>query len=172
MLKYAAESWFYHSVLQCAADGSREAAFLQQETARNDWLLVYTPDIAWKMPFDGIKEVNSGSVIYYASLLGLPVVVTDLLRSGADVNAQGGVYGSALQVASAGGRTEIAQLLLDNNVDVNAQGRHYGSALQAGSAGGHTEIVQLLVDKKADVNAQGGRYGSASRLRQLEATRR
>ena len=37
-----------------------------------------------------------------------------LLEKGADVNAQGGHYGNALEVASRGGHTEIVQLLLTN----------------------------------------------------------
>jgi ankyrin repeat protein len=43
-----------------------------------------------------------------------------LVDKGADVNAQGGEYGSALQVAVARGHTEMAQLLVDKGADVNA----------------------------------------------------
>ncbi len=52
-----------------------------------------------------------------------------LLERGADVNAQGGVYGNALQAASHGGHGEIVRQLLERGADVNAQGGHYGNAL-------------------------------------------
>jgi ankyrin repeat protein len=42
-----------------------------------------------------------------------------LLDRGADVNAQGGRYGSALQAASSEGHDKIVQLLLDKGADVN-----------------------------------------------------
>ncbi|KAJ7842548.1 ankyrin repeat-containing domain protein [Mycena olivaceomarginata] len=110
-----------------------------------------------------------------------------LLDKGADVNAQGGFYGNALQVAASEGHDKIIQVLLDKGADVNAEGGPYGNALQAAAYGGHDKIVQLLLDKGgdygnalqaaasrghdkivqvlldkgADVNAKGGPYGNA-----------
>ncbi|KAK4117923.1 hypothetical protein N657DRAFT_584570, partial [Parathielavia appendiculata] len=57
-----------------------------------------------------------------------------LLDNGADVNAQGGQYGTALQAAASKGEMEIVRLLLDNGADVNAQGGEYGTALQAAAS--------------------------------------
>ncbi|KAF2729999.1 hypothetical protein EJ04DRAFT_446072 [Polyplosphaeria fusca] len=45
-----------------------------------------------------------------------------LLDKGADVNAQGGRYGNALQAASYGGHEAVVKMLLDAGADVNAQG--------------------------------------------------
>ncbi|KAJ7710106.1 ankyrin repeat-containing domain protein [Mycena olivaceomarginata] len=84
-----------------------------------------------------------------------------LLNKGADVNAQGGGYGNALQAAASRGQDKIVQVLLDKGADVNAQGGFYENALRAAASGGHDKIVQVLLDKGADVNAQGGRYGNA-----------
>jgi ankyrin repeat protein len=67
-----------------------------------------------------------------------------LLVRGADVNAQGGCYGNALQAACAEGHDKIAQMLLVRGADVNAQGRHFGNALQAARRGGYHHIVKLL----------------------------
>ncbi|KAF2679335.1 hypothetical protein K458DRAFT_347022, partial [Lentithecium fluviatile CBS 122367] len=47
--------------------------------------------------------------------------VTLLVEKGADVNAQGGQYGNALQAASAKGHEPIAKLLVEKGADVNAQ---------------------------------------------------
>ncbi|KAJ0138991.1 hypothetical protein HZ326_18041 [Fusarium oxysporum f. sp. albedinis] len=94
------------------------------------------------------------SRLYYACLGGLSWAARDLISEGADVNAEGGVYGNALQAASSTGNLEIVQLLLDEGADVNAQGGEYGNPLQATSLNGKLEVVQLLLDKGADVDAQ------------------
>ncbi|GAB7364764.1 hypothetical protein MBLNU230_g5562t1 [Neophaeotheca triangularis] len=162
LLKYGAESWFYHSALQQSVQVDREVLFLQLEEARRDWLLIYDPDAYPSGSFNVPDRMESGSAVYYASVLGLLAVVSDLLGSGANVNAQGGTYGNALQAASARGYTEVVQLLIDNGADVNARGGSYSNnALEAASVEGYTEVVQLLIDKGADVNAQDGYYGNA-----------
>ncbi len=56
-----------------------------------------------------------------------------LIEKGADVNAEGGEYGNALQAASEEGNENIVQLLIERGADVNAQGGYYGNALQAAS---------------------------------------
>ncbi|KAK4221686.1 hypothetical protein QBC38DRAFT_428696 [Podospora fimiseda] len=45
-----------------------------------------------------------------------------------DSNAQGGIYGNALQAASYKGHKEIVKILLDKRADVNAQRGIYGNA--------------------------------------------
>ncbi|KAH6866064.1 ankyrin repeat-containing domain protein, partial [Thelonectria olida] len=88
-------------------------------------------------------------------------IVQILLDKGADINAQGGHYGNALQAASYTGYEEIVQILVDNGADVNAQGGQNGNALCAASNRGCEKIVQILLDNGADVNAQGGQNGNA-----------
>jgi hypothetical protein len=80
---------------------------------------------------------------------------------GADINAQGGLYGNALQAASYGGDEKVVQMLLDAGGEVNTQGGRFGNALQAASVGGDEKEVQLLLDTWAEVNAQGELYGNA-----------
>ena len=55
-----------------------------------------------------------------------------LLDKDADVNAEGGEYGSALQAALSKDYGDVVQQQLDKGADVNAQGGEYGCALQAG----------------------------------------
>ncbi|KAJ5689686.1 hypothetical protein N7462_004078 [Penicillium macrosclerotiorum] len=88
-------------------------------------------------------------------------VMQILLAKGADVNAQDGEYGTALQAASFRGYTEVMQMLLDRGADVNAQGREFGTALQAASHCSQIEVMQILLDRGANVNAQAGRYATA-----------
>src|SRR3954451_16514314 len=106
-------------------------------------------------------EQSGSSALLWAALHGQEATAQKLVDKGADVNAQGGQYGNALQAASSGGHEQIVQRLLENGADVDAQGGLYGNALQAGSSGGHDQMVQRLLEKGADVNAQGGEYGNA-----------
>ncbi len=78
--------------------------------------------------------------------------VTMLLDKGADVNAQGGHYGNALQASSSGSHDEVVTILLDKGANVKTQGGLYGNALQAASYGGHDKVVRLLLNHHALVN--------------------
>ncbi|KAK1840600.1 Ankyrin repeat domain-containing protein 50-like protein 3 [Colletotrichum chrysophilum] len=105
---------------------------------------------------------NAGRTpLIWGSSEGHDNIVRMLLDKGADVNAQGGRYGNALQAASFKGHDKIVQMLLDKDADVNAQGGDYVNALYIASEEGHDDIVQMLLNKGADVNAHGGEYGNA-----------
>ncbi|KAJ7841907.1 ankyrin repeat-containing domain protein [Mycena olivaceomarginata] len=128
---------------------------------------------------------TGSSALCAASSLGHKAIVQLLLDHGADVNAEGGEYGSAVEVAVEQGQEEIIQLLLQHGADANAellyvamcQGHEgivrlliehgatsvgpHGNALCAASRLGHKAIVQLLLDHGADVNAEGGPFGNA-----------
>jgi ankyrin repeat protein len=108
-----------------------------------------------------LRYGTGAKLLYAVSLNGYYEFVQIVLEKGAEVNAQGGFYGNALQAASERGHEEVVALLLENGADVNAQGGHFGNALQAASEGGHEEVVALLVEKGSDVNAQGGYFGNA-----------
>ena len=72
-----------------------------------------------------------------------------------EINAQGGLYGNALQAASGNSNEKVVQQLLDNGADINAQGGDYGNALQAASYNGNKNVVQHLLDNGADINHKG-----------------
>ncbi|RKK89373.1 hypothetical protein BFJ68_g16728 [Fusarium oxysporum] len=159
MARYAAEYWTEYAV---SAETSEDivrttVSFLRDETTFQRWCRLYQADRWW----DDKPGPPRASRLYYACLGGLSWAAIDLTTEGADVNAQGGWFGNALQAASFSGNREVVQLLLDNGADVNAQGGEYGNALQAASSEGNREVMQLLLDNGADVNAQGGQYGNA-----------
>jgi hypothetical protein len=107
------------------------------------------------------KDTTNCTPLYYACLnkdVDTAWVLTD---KGANVNAQGGYYGNALQAASEGGYEQVVKMLLDKGANVNAQGGEYSNALQAASYRGHEQVVKMLLDKGADVNAQGRVYSNA-----------
>ena len=88
-------------------------------------------------------------------------IVSMLLERGADVNAQGGPSGNALQAASEHGFESIVTKLLEHGADVQAPGGYHGSPLQAASNNGHEPIVKILLDVGANANAHGGRFCNA-----------
>ncbi|KAJ5494822.1 hypothetical protein N7463_010909 [Penicillium fimorum] len=99
--------------------------------------------------------------VIWASLNGHDRVVELLLKRGADIDAQGGHYGNALQAACAERHDNVAQMLLERGADINAQGGHYGNVLQAACAEGHDKIAQMLLERGADINAQGREHGNS-----------
>ncbi|KAK2930486.1 Ankyrin repeat [Fusarium oxysporum f. sp. vasinfectum] len=159
MARYAAEYWTEYAV---SAETSEEivrttVSFLRDETTFQRWCRLYQADRPW----DNEPGPPRAPRLYYACLAELAGAARDLTTEGADVNAQGGWFGNALQAASLKGKLEVVQILLDKGADVNAQGGEYDNALQAASYNGNPEIVQLLLDKGADVNTQGGVYDNA-----------
>ncbi|PVH69880.1 ankyrin [Cadophora sp. DSE1049] len=159
---YAAEHWCRHFRAMKDSDQATKLSMqLFNGDAFKNWIRLFDPD----RPLEGTnmkRNITSiASPIYYASLEGLFEPLILLLEKGADVNAQGGEYGNALQAASFRGCEAISALLLKKGADVNAQGGRYGNALQAASLEGHEAIAVLLLEKGADVNAQGGEYGNA-----------
>ncbi|KAI9856111.1 MAG: hypothetical protein M1813_009229 [Trichoglossum hirsutum] len=142
--------------------------FLSKRDAYVNWIRLSDPEKRWMAPDRTRSPKSIASPLYYVSLAGLVEPSKLLLEKGADVNAQGGDYGNALQAASAKGHDQIVQQLLEKGADINAQGGYYGNALQAASFEGHDQIVQQLLEKGVDINAQGGRYGNALQAASFE----
>jgi len=169
LARYAAKYWTQHAQYAGADMNAIHLLsvelFLQKKDAYLNLIRLFDPDRPWREPDISMSLENSWknvpSPLYYASSTGLVESARVLLEYGADVNAQGGDYGTALQAASYGGHDRVVQRLLENGADVNAQGGHYGTALQAASYGGDDRVVQRLLENGADVNVQGGHYGTA-----------
>jgi len=164
--KYAAEHWHRHLHYgnhQLASQLlKRISTLLTTRHILERWITLYDPERPWHTRVNYEPVTDHPSPIYYASFLGLEGVLADVLSvTAADVNAQGGYYGYALQAASLGGHEKVVQILLETGAEANAQGGVYGTALQAASARGHEKVVQILLERGAEVNAQGGYYSTA-----------
>ncbi|KAK5087547.1 hypothetical protein LTR70_006959 [Exophiala xenobiotica] len=95
------------------------------------------------------------SPLSYASSIGVPKLVLTVLSHTADVNAQGGFYGNALQTASGNGHVEVVQLLLERGAVVNARGGEYDYALTTAAGNGFDKVVRVLLEYGADANLPG-----------------
>jgi ankyrin repeat protein len=89
-----------------------------------------------------------------------------LLDAGANVNAIGGPYGTALQAAAWAGDIETIHVLLKAGADITISepiSGTYGTALQAACAAGWLNVVQELLKHNAAVNVRpaNGMFGGA-----------
>lgn len=88
--------------------------------------------------------------------LSLSVEISQMLiESGADVNAQGGIFHTALQAASAYGRVELVDYLVENGANVNIKGGVYETAYRAAISNNHPGIASILEKHGANPNLGG-----------------
>ncbi|KAF7979104.1 hypothetical protein HWV62_43632 [Athelia sp. TMB] len=157
---YAAGHWISHMKLGHCDDSSLSQMtmkiFSSDSNALVNWVRLHDPDQVDPFERDLEKPVERiAASLYYASSYGLQEVVNHLLKTGANVNARSGEYGSALAVASFVGHCSIVRELLENGAEVDAQCKH-GTALQIASHQGHDIVVQLLLENGAEVDEQCG----------------
>lgn len=94
--------------------------------------------------------------LYYAALIGFARLVSTIVSTGADINAVGGRFRTALGAASWNGQGSVVQILLDAGADVHDQGSRYGTALYGSSNGGRKNVVWMLLNAGANVNVRSG----------------
>ncbi|KFY94925.1 hypothetical protein V498_03651 [Pseudogymnoascus sp. VKM F-4517 (FW-2822)] len=162
---YAAEWWTTHAqeAGQTGGELSHQimSFFTNKTGAYLNWVKLLDADDPWELPDFTRTLEDVATPLYFASLYDMTDIVEQLLAAGADVNAQGELFGNALQAASLGGYTKTIKVLLNAGADFDAQGGRFGTALQAASVQGHNNAVEMLLSKGANVNAQGGDYGNA-----------
>ncbi|KIJ94633.1 hypothetical protein K443DRAFT_641295, partial [Laccaria amethystina LaAM-08-1] len=120
---YAAKHWVDHANFEGIDPAPLKLIlqlFVPKSAAFTNWIQIHDIDETYLKFLRDEPQVHLP--LYYASLAGLQQVATHLLENGADVNAQGGLYGNALQVASSKGHEAIVKLLIEKGADVNAQG--------------------------------------------------
>ncbi|KAI0420326.1 ankyrin repeat-containing domain protein [Xylaria grammica] len=71
-----------------------------------------------------------------------------------EINARGGMFGSALQAAAYSGQAETVELLLEKGADPNMGGGKYRSALNAAVFQGFWHIVEMLLKHGAKSDRQ------------------
>ena len=89
-----------------------------------------------------------------------------MLEAGANVNAIGGPYGTALQAAAWAGDIETIHVLVNAGADITISepiSGTYGTALQAACAAGWLNVVQELLKHNAAVNVRpaNGLFGGS-----------
>jgi hypothetical protein len=116
LARYAAEYWSSHiQKTQDETEGSLLAMdlLLADNSAYLNWIKLYDPDRSWAGPNLKKGSDSVATPLYFTAKLGLGTITKLLLDNKADVNAQGGEYGNALQAASEGGHEQVVKVLLD-----------------------------------------------------------
>ena len=101
-----------------------------------------------------VQPVVAAPPLFAATMKNEASKVSELLASGADVNARDANGWTALMLAGYNGNRTIVQSLLDKGAEVKATTKKNTTALICASGAGHGEVVQALLDAKADVNAK------------------
>ncbi|CAH0057757.1 unnamed protein product [Clonostachys solani] len=175
LLEYAAVEWIKH--WDKAGVGKTDVILRQIYEklfqpegvgAYINWLNIYSPDLEFEdrfgyRRFDSTKQSADlfPQPIYWAALLGDPLLMWELISRGADIQVRGGYFGSALGVAVFHGHTDVVENLLDAGVSPNTECNRFGSVLQIAAVGGSKYMVERLLRAGADVNAPGGqKWGS------------
>jgi ankyrin repeat protein len=164
---YAAKNWIIHANSSGKNNSQLSSVFVlmmklltDENTAFLNWVRLCDIDQYYHSNLQK-ERIEIAKPLYYASLAGLTEVSYALLEMGADINALGGKYRSALMAALCEDNEATANVLIEKGADLNAQEPFYGTVLQVASHKGHEAFAKLLIEKGADVNAQGGRYGNA-----------
>jgi hypothetical protein len=125
MLKMRRDMAAYQLVCHNEQTLKKNIELFQSKTdAYINWIRLFDPDTPWIGQHDMAKSLESiPSPLYYRSREGLIKSARQLVEQGAEVNAQGGYYGNALQAASYQGHDQIVLRLLEKGADVNAQGQ-------------------------------------------------
>jgi hypothetical protein len=114
------------------------------------------PSSRWTNTFIESPGEPLDNSLYAASILNSTNMARILLDAGADVNFQGGYYGSALQGATMGNSPEMVRVLLDARADPNFYGTKAGTPLQVAAWFGSHAMVKALLDAGADVTLKRG----------------
>ena len=157
LLHYAAKHLTTHARIAEKRDSTLcTEFFLERGEAFFNWILLCDPDSAYYAhPMESRSSpLDFASSLYYASLVGLFEIVKTLCDMGADVNAVGGTFETALIATSWNDHTEIANLLLEKGAQVNFKSLH-GTVLQIVTEKGSKEMLRLLLEYGADMNISG-----------------
>ena len=167
LARFSAELWddFYREVVASSVesdvDMTRVNALVMRLFASREkmlkWIQLCNPDNdTYRVDFE-LTVSYVQPVMYYAALLGLPDIVSSLIKDGHSIDEIHFVgCGTPLVAACVYGRANVASILLDNGADPNLSGnRRRGCPIAAAIEQNHPEIVGLLLNTTGvDVNAR------------------
>ncbi|GMH45141.1 hypothetical protein BSKO_13098 [Bryopsis sp. KO-2023] len=99
----------------------------------------------------------NGTALHTAAWVGNFMIVRELIRGGANVNATSEDGRTPLHVAAIGSSPDIVQELIKAKCDVNAKDSEGWTPLHFACAGGESLFVDALIDSGADVGSKTGK---------------
>ena len=160
-LEYAANYWYSH--IDAAGQDDNQVIHLVNEFLRPDnvnfelWRDDY--ESLWDVTDERyIKAKAVATPLHYAALFNLIPSMEFMLKKGtAQLNAQGGQYGTPLQAACLKGHQLAVDTLIQWGADPNVQGGQSGVPLNAAIARGYADIVKSLIKVGADLELRDSR---------------
>lgn len=167
LARFSAELWddFYREVVassvESKVDMTRVNALIMRLFASREtmlkWIQLCDPDddtyqVEFTFPISDVKPA-----LYYAALLGLPEIVTHLIRDGHSIDEMADEdCGTPLTAACVYGREKVVSILLDNGADPNLLGDWAnGCPLAVAIEKKHKDIAKMLLKTgRIDVNAR------------------
>lgn len=107
-----------------------------------------------------VTREELGEAIQIVAGKGDTDMIQVFLKAGADVNAQGGRWRTALQAAAESGRLDVLKLLVRSGANVNNPSNN-ARCLLTSIPHSATNCLEFLLDNGADINMQDERYGTA-----------
>ncbi|CAI7671430.1 unnamed protein product [Penicillium pancosmium] len=156
LLDYAATYWQDHAKIAFQEGYREESAenflcdvlqLLDQNrgSAYLNWLRVSDPD-DWNQRGLSKREQDVPKSLYYTALLGLYIVTEALISQEIDINARGGLFGSALQAAAFQNHNQIVHLLLRNGAEIKLNEGLHSSALNAAAVNGSEASFRTMLE--------------------------
>jgi ankyrin repeat protein len=163
LTQYATEFWIEHFI-RCGQPD--QLVLLAKEMLFTDKLHFLERTRIYRLVLGGCwterpREDSLNAALYYTAWTSSPGLMETALIYGAEINADAGEFGTALNVSAYLGDMKSVELLLARGADVNCQSGLPGNALQAAVTSGSIHVIELLLSRGADVNKQGGRYYTA-----------
>lgn len=119
------------------------------------WLQVYRQDGTHITPFS--RRFPVVTPLYYAAYFGFHQIIERLLDMHQDINAEGGFYGTPLQVACKEGPTDTVCLLLERGAEINAIPESGNNVLHDAVSRKDVGLVEFLISRGADTEVQNHR---------------
>jgi hypothetical protein len=129
-LEYSSKYLLPHAD-RAQAEGIFQYSLLERFQKHRDYKILQPLYDIFATPDESFKAAQP---LYLVSLQGCYHLVRALLESGADTNAQGGYYGTALQAAATRGYTDIVTLLEEYGAIANATREGYDGRVQVAAA--------------------------------------
>ena len=107
----------------------------------------------WGISKEEALEVSQGFWDDRSNLKSLEEI-KELIKKGADVNAQYKYGETALMTAAYNGEIDMAKCLFENGADVNASSKYGKTALMIAATWGQIEVVKYLAKCGADLEAE------------------
>ncbi|KAJ4986108.1 pfs domain-containing protein [Stagonosporopsis vannaccii] len=160
LARYAAEFWISHARMAGQDTEVLDQLIMELLTeagnAFTNWIRVYDIDSGRPRSADSLAPI--ASPLYYAACFGLIRIVKMLLQRGeADINAQGGRYGSALHCATGARHTSIMHVLVEGGANVDLPDLCGRTPLSLAAEMGYEAGVELLLSKGADMEKKDSR---------------